>query len=332
MSTKMTHRQRLEACLSGDTPDCLPIALWRHFPVADQNPNLLAKMTLDFQRQFDFDLIKVSPSSSYCLWDYGSRDEWRGNPEGTREYTNRVIQQPEDWLKLPLLDPKQGWLGSTLEALRLILAGNESKAPIIQTIFNPLSQAKNLAGRELLLYHMRAHPDQVKVGLDILTQNILLFLDEIRTLHLDGIFYAVQHAQYQLLNEVEFNTFSRPYDLKILNNLEGAWLNMVHLHGEHVMFDTLADYPVQIINWHDRETEVHLAEGQRKFPGVVCGGISRDTAMLLGTPEAVREEVLDAARATHGKKIIIGTGCVMMTTTPTVNIEAACRAAREYRY
>lgn len=331
MHNSITHRQRLETSLSGGSTDRLPIALWRHFPIADQRPDHLAKMALEFQEKYDFDLIKVTPSSSYCLVDWGSRDEWKGNPEGTRDYTQRIIQHPDDWLKLPLLDPKQGSLGITLEAIKLIQAGNSSAAPIIQTVFNPLSQAKNLAGQDTLLFHMRAYPDLVKAGLEIITQNILLYLDELLHLGLDGIFYAVQHAQYQLLSVEEFNTFSKPYDQRILNQVQGLWLNMLHLHGDHVMFDEVASYPVQIINWHDRESEIHLPDGLKKFTGIACGGISRLESMLLGDPDRVRLEIQNAAELTSGKRLIIGTGCVMMTTTPLVNIEAACKAAWEYR-
>ena len=33
----MNHRQRLEACISGNEVDRPPVALWRHFPVDDSN-------------------------------------------------------------------------------------------------------------------------------------------------------------------------------------------------------------------------------------------------------------------------------------------------------
>lgn len=331
MASSLTHRDRLETSLSGGKVDRLPIALWRHFPVADQRPDTLARMILEFQARYDFDLIKVTPASSYCLVDFGSKDEWKGNPEGVREYTHQVIQHPEDWGKLPLLDPRQGSLGMVLEALRLIKAGNQTGAPIIQTIFNPMSQAKNLAGRDRLIHHLRAYPDQVKVGLEILTKNILTYLDEVRKIGIDGIFYAVQHAQYSILSAEEFRTFSRAYDLRILKELDGFWLNMLHLHGEDGAFDWVADYPVQIINWHDRENPVDLPAGLVKTKAAACGGISRLETMLNGEPDEVAAQVRSAADSTGGRRLIIGTGCVMMTTTPQVNIEAACQAAHEYK-
>ena len=86
--------ERILACINGSPVDRPPLVLWRHFPVADQDPVNYAKATLDFQNRFDFDLIKVSPSSSYCLVDWNVKDEWRGNPEGTRDYIHYPISNP----------------------------------------------------------------------------------------------------------------------------------------------------------------------------------------------------------------------------------------------
>jgi hypothetical protein len=48
----LTHRERLKACLADElTLDRPPVALWRHFPVDDQDPETLAAATLDYQRK-----------------------------------------------------------------------------------------------------------------------------------------------------------------------------------------------------------------------------------------------------------------------------------------
>ena len=31
-------------------------------------------------------------------------------------------------------------------------------------------------------------------------------------------------------------------------------LNLIHVHGEDIMFDLAASYPVDMMNWHDRIT------------------------------------------------------------------------------
>lgn len=321
-----THRARLEACLAGQPVDRAPVALWRHFPVDDQTPEGLAAATAAFQRAFDFDLIKVTPSSSFCIKDWGVEDRWAGSPEGTREYTRRAVNQAEDWAHLRPLDPTRGFLGAQITCLRLLTAEFRPDVPVLQTIFSPMSQAKNLAGPEQLLVHMRRNPDALHEGLRRITETTIGFLQESIRTGIDGIFYAVQHAQYGLLSTQEFNEFCRPYDLQILEAAKGLWLNLLHLHGSAVMFDQVIDYPTAIINWHDRETWPNLAEAQQRYTGAVCGGLRQWDTMVLGTPDQVRAEAQDALQQTAGQRFILGTGCVLPITAPYGNIIAARQA------
>ena len=322
----MTHRERLERVLAGEAPDRPPVALWRHFPVDDQTPEGLAAATLAFQRTYDFDLVKVTPASSFCLKDWGVEDAWRGAPEGTRDYTRRVIHRPEDWLRLRPLDPRAGYLGAQLTCLRILVRELAPHTPVIQTIFSPLAQAKNLVGPEALLVHLRRYPDAVHAGLQVIAESTLRFVEAVRETGVDGVFYAVQHARYGLLSEDEFRAFGRAYDLPVLEAAQGLWLNVVHLHGEQVMFDLVADYPAAVLNWHDRETPPSLAEGQQRFAGAVCGGLRRWDTLVLGDPAAVEREARDAIEATGGRRFILGTGCVVPTLAPRANLLAARRA------
>lgn len=319
----MNHRERLEACLEGIAPDRVPISLWRHFPGDDQEPYQLAKSTIEFQRNYDFDFVKVTPASSFCVKDWGAKDEWKGATEGTREYIYFPIQRADDWLTLHPLDPRKGWLGKQLECLKTIKDEIPADTPIIQTIFSPLSQAKNLASRSKLLIWIRTNPQEVLSGLKVITETTLRFIEEVKKLGIDGIFYAVQHAQYGLLSENEYLQFGKAFDLEILEQTQPFWFNMLHVHGEDIMFQLIKDYPVQIINWHDRETYPNLAEAQKIFKGVVCGGLSREKKMVFGKPEDIFAEAREAITATGGKRFILGTGCVVPVIAPFGNIRAA---------
>ncbi len=323
---KLGARQRIEACLDGTPLDRPPVALWRHFPVDDQTPDGLAAATVSFQRTYDFDFVKVTPASSYCLRDWGVEDEWRGATEGTRDYTHRVIHQPEDWSRLPVLDPHRGALADQLTCLRLICKDLGPDVPVIQTIFNPLSQAKNLVGGDALLVHLRRYPEAVREGLRIIAESTRGFIEAAKHTGISGIFYAVQHANFGLLSEAEYQVFGRGYDLDVLEASREFWFNLLHLHGEDVMFAAFADYPVAVINWHDRDTLPSLSDAQAIFPGVVCGGLQREDTMVLGTPGRVTAQARDAILSTGGKRFILGTGCVMPITTPSGNIWAARRS------
>jgi uroporphyrinogen decarboxylase len=319
----MNHRARLEACIAGERVDRPPIALWRHFPVDDQSPGSLAAATVDFQKTYDFDLVKVTPASSFCVKDWGIDDEWRGATEGTRDYTLRAIRNIEDWWKLTVLDPRIGYLGGQLNCLQQIVEALDPDVPVLQTIFSPLSQAKNLVGKEKLLVHLRQDADAVHKGLRCITESTRLFVQAAMQTGISGVFYAIQHAQYGLMSEPEYAEFGKAYDLQILEVANSLWLNMLHLHGEDVMFDLVVDYPVAVINWHDRDTQPSLQEGKNRFPGTVCGGLQRERTMVLGTPSQVIVEAQDAFLATQGNRFILGTGCVVPITAPRANIMAA---------
>ena len=281
----------------------------------------LFSATLGFQRTYDFDLVKVTPSSSYCIKDWGVDDEWRGASEGTRDYTRRAIHNPEDWARLPVLDPNRGRLAEQLNCLRILVKELGPETPVIQTIFNPLSQAKNLVGREELFVHMRRFPDALQEGLKIITTTTSRFIEAIRATGIAGIFFAVQHAQYSLMSEGEYDIFGRRFDFEVLEEAQSMWLRMLHLHGTEVMFDRIQGYPVNILNWHDRETPPSLNQAQARFTGVVCGGISRNT-IVYGTPEQLRAEAMEAIQSTSGQRFILGTGCVTPIIAPYGNILA----------
>ncbi|GAB4575046.1 MAG: uroporphyrinogen decarboxylase family protein [Anaerolineae bacterium] len=328
---ELSKRERLEKTFAGEETDRVPVALWRHWPGDDQRAADLAASTLEFQRRYDWDFVKISPASSFCLTDYGVQDQWTGNLEGTRDYTRRVVNRSLDWTELRVLDPRRGALGRQVEAVRLILEGLPEDVPAIQTIFSPLAQARNLAGESTLVEHMRTAPERVHTGLNTITESTLRFLDELGRTNLAGIYYAVQMANYSKLTEEEYQTFGRPYDLRILEALSSKWwFNMLHIHGDELpMFDLFCDYPVQAVNWHDRDAGPDLAEGKSRFPGAVSGGLSHWQPVHNGTPAEVRDQARDAMEQTGRRRFILATGCVTMITTPWSNIRAVREAVEQ---
>ena len=319
--TKWNKRQRLEAVIAGETPDRIPVALWRHWPGDDQNAESLAAAHLKWQRDYDWDLLKVGPASSYSVVDWGVRDQWVGHIEGTREYTHRPIQQPADWQKLTTLDPHQGMLATQLEALRLVGQELDREVPFIATIFSPLSQAKHLADNPVMLSHLRAHPDAFRQGLEAITESTIRFIEAAKATGISGIYYAIQHARYPLMSPAEYEIWGRPYDLRILEAANDRWLNILHIHSTDIMFDELADYPFPIVNWHDRETGLSLRRGLEKIKGAASGGVDHWT-LHQESPEQMLEEIEDAIAQTNGRRLLLGTGCVAMVTTPLRNIRA----------
>ena len=329
----MNKRERLEKTFAGEPTDRVPVALWRHWPGDDLRAADLARSVVDFQNAFDWDFVKVTANSNYSVSDYGVQDEWVGNLEGTCHTTKYIINRSLDWTDLRPLDPTRGSLGRQLECLRLIPSGlHDPDTPVLMTIFSPFSQARHIAGNELLLRHMRTQSDRLQTALNTLTESTLRYIDKLRDTPIAGIFYAIQHASYDLLSEEEYRTFGWPFDRKILESLPTMWwFNMVHFHGPSPMFKFAAQLNVQAVNWHDQDTEPDLATGRSQLRGAACGGLSQRGHVHNGTPSGVREAVREAFRATNSRRFILSTGCVTMITSPMSNLRAVREAVEQVR-
>lgn len=317
----MNKRQRIHAAIQGQPVDRPPVALWRHFPQADQDATALARAHLDFQAKYDWDFIKVTPASGYAAEDWGLRAEYQGNREGTRVVLDHPVKSPADWRKIAPLDVRKGVLGRELAALRQIRVGSGPETPVLATIFSPLSIAKNL-GRDRLLHDLRHHPADLHAALKVIAQTTARFAVACLENGADAIFFATQFASLDLLTEEEYREFGLPYDAEVLAAIQGkADFVLLHAHGKRPMFDLLATYPVQAINWHDRRTSPSLAEGQKRFRGAVVGGLDEWEALQDG-PAAAIEQVREAMLQTGGQRFILAPGCVIPIDTPEENIRA----------
>jgi uroporphyrinogen decarboxylase len=101
---------------------------------------------------------------------------------------------------------------------------------------------------------------------------------------------------------------------------------MIHLHGVNPLFGLADLYPVDAVNWHDRETEPSLAQALSLTRRCLIGGIQRRGAVATGTPEQVTREVRDAIAQTGGRRLIVAPACVIPTAAPFENLLAARRA------
>src|SRR3990167_4680258 len=131
----MDHWTRINAAIEGDKADRVPVALWRHFPVDDQDPGELAARTLEWQKKWDFDLVKFMPSGTYSVEDWGAKSVYEGAANGARAVSTPGIRSAQDWRRLPRLDPKQGVLGAQNAALARAAKELGGAVPILQTVF-----------------------------------------------------------------------------------------------------------------------------------------------------------------------------------------------------
>lgn len=325
----MDHWTRIEAAIAGGKADGVPVALWRHFPGDDQDPATLAARTLEWQQAWDFDLVKFMPSGTFSVEDWGAQSVYAGAANGARAISAPGVRQIEDWRRLPRLDPRRGVLGAQNQALRIAAKALGGRVPILQTVFSPLTTARKLAG-EPLLAHLRRDPEAVAAGLRSITDTTIGFSLAALEAGAHGLFFATQLATTDLLDAAAYRRFGVPFDLEILEAVRSrSRINMLHLHGENIMFDLLAGYPVQLVNWHDRLTAPSLGRALQTFKGAVTGGVEERELLVSGSEQALRAQVRDAIAQTGGRRLVVGPGCVAAIAAPDRNIRAVIDEARK---
>jgi len=211
---------------------------------------------------------------------------------------------------------------------RLVADAVGREVHVFETVFGPLTVARTLAGEQTTVRYLRENPEALHEGLEIITEVQAAFIRNVLAAGADGVFFSTQMATTDLLTREEYEEFGRPYDLRMLDAAAEA-LVFLHIHGVNVMFDLFDDYPVQIVNWHARETGPTIAEARRRVTACLACGIDAWNTLAKRTPADVTAEVRDAIAQTGGRGHIVSTGCVMPVDTPEANIRAAIGAARE---
>ena len=317
-------RERVAAALAGQVVDRPPLSMWRHFYEREESAQGLAEATLDFQRRFDWDFMKVNPRAQYHVEDWGSRYHYTGDPYLAPTPTHFPVGSAEDWGMLKPLDPRQGSLGEHLHALRLIAQGLKGEVPFVMTVFTPLAIAARLVqSDEAMVQHLHEHPKEVHTALEVITETFRSFVTECLTVGADGIFFATTHwASHDLLTDEEYQEFGRPYDLRVLEAAKDATFNILHVCQSHNMLRSLADYPVHALNWDTRDDTNPSLKEARTFTNLpLVGGVGRQT-LLNGQPKEVAAEVRDALAQTEGRGLLIGPGCSISPRCPEANLRA----------
>ena len=327
----MTKRERVTAAIRGDDVDRPPIGLWGHDFIREWSAEGLAAAMLESVEKYDYDYLKVNPRATYYSEVWGCRYRPLNDPELGPEPEHWIVSGPADLEKIRPVAPDRGPLAEQLEALRLIADGLGGKVPFVQTVFSPLSVVGRLTeDRAVVRSWMKEAPKALHAALAAVTETLAGYSKLALNVGADGIvFPTTEWGTYDALTDEEYEAFGRPYDLKVLEAVEGAEFNVFHVCRDHNMLDALLDYPAAVVNWDVYgEGNDSLADVQAKTDKAVMGGLRIGRTLLKGTPDQVREEVEKALEQTGGKRLLVGPGCSISPQTPPENIHAAVEAVK----
>jgi uroporphyrinogen decarboxylase len=278
--TQITGKQRVDRALKGQDVDRTPFSFWHHFGLEKLPAERHAQATLDFHHRFHTDLVKVMSDYPFPK----PAGEW---------YELKVLNDPF---------PEQ------LRALELINEGLGGEAYFVETIFNPWNVAEKLSSPAEVLRLKQENPKALQAALEAIAESEASHARKAVAAGAAGIFLAIANAQGGIMTPEDYAKFSEPVDRLILDAVNEAPLNILHLHGDKVYLDHFVKgWQVAAINYSNFGTGKSVAAMRSLYTGVLMTGL--DEVNFRKLSEADLQKQWEGAREAAGKKFILTPGC-----------------------
>jgi uroporphyrinogen decarboxylase len=327
----LTRRERVMAALGGNSLDRVPLSFWLHNFATENSAEGLAAETIRLARRFDWDYLKPQSRAQCFAEIWGLRYRPSGQRAVPFSVTGAPVADAADLGRLTAADPEGGALGEQLCALTAIRAAVGPDTPIIWTVFAPVMVLPYLlrGGPEQALTLASGEPRTVARALDAIAETLAGYARACLAAGADGLFYATNLATKDLLGAEACRQLHRPYDLRILREVERAPFNVLHVCGTGIHFDEFTDYPATAFSWATLPGNPTLRQGHRRTGRAVVGGLPGKPAFGALSTDAVVGRTRSAIAEMDGRWLLLGPECSVNPDTPDALMQAAGRAARE---
>ncbi|MEE8577309.1 MAG: uroporphyrinogen decarboxylase family protein [candidate division Zixibacteria bacterium] len=325
---ELTHRERLLRIIAGERPDRFAASFWRHFFSREHDAEGTAVAMIDFQKQFDWDFIKVNPRADFHVQDYGLKLDYSTDDLVKHIKSDFPVKTIDDWQKIEPLPLTSPVLSEHLKTVSLIRKAFGKDLPILMTVFTPLSIAGRLVEeRSLLLEHLREAPQKVESAVKAICETFTAFSSELRNAGADGLFYATTHwATSDKFSWDEYKRLALPYDLKVIQATGDDAINLLHICSSNCFLYEMAaiDHRCQLLNWDATDpSNPSIADaGKRITNMVMAGGIEYGESFSKSTAKEVADSIEDFKSTHDPARAIIAPGCAVDPSVPTENLMA----------
>lgn len=328
MASAMTRSERVRAALAGEEVDRVPVSAWWHDFAREWSPAGLAQATLEAHRTYGWDFVKLNPRATYYGEALGARYERRDGRQP--QLAQPAFASAADLAKVQPADVWDGPYGEQVEALRIVVRALEGEAPVIQTVFCPLAVISRASSPEFVRKAMEESPDSLLHALAAVSETLAAYARLCLEAGAAGIFFAtVEWGSADLISPEEHGRFGRPFDLRVLEAVQGAAFNVLHVCRANNHLLRLLDYPVDVFHWDAHGAgNPSIAAVAARATKALMGGVSHETTMKSGSPAEVvnqaRRAIIDAGR----RRFLLAPGCAVDPNTPERNLRALVEAAK----
>lgn len=316
----MNKRELLLRLLGADaTLPRVPAAFFMHFGPGYHAGQAAIDRHLAYFHRTDMDFVKVQYEKTFPVL-----------PE---------IERPSDWRHMPVYG--EDFYQEPLAVIEGLVRAAKGEAPVLVTLYSPFMCAGHATSDTMITEHLQEDPEQVKVGLDAITESLLIFVRACVRLGVDGFYASTQGGEARrfapatLASPGIFETTIKPYDLMLLQEIDRVCaFNILHIcdyHGGYDTLDPLLDYPGDVVSYPQHVGGQLLTPqmAAAQFDRPVMGGLDRHGAIASGDPVAIQEAVREVLTQAP-ERFILGADCTVPGDTAWEDLRMAIDIAHRW--
>ena len=296
-----------------------PAAFFLHFGEGYQRGQAAVDRHLEYFRYTGMDFVKIQ-------YEY----PFPPTPQ---------IERPEDWAKMPF--HKLDFYEEPLRVVKGLVAAAKPEALVVLTLYSPFMFARQAVEAVVhqpdangkVVEHIRQNPEQVKRGMEIVTDSLRQFVRECIRAGLDGFYTSTQGGEVGRVDDAAlFDSCIRPYDMALMAEAnQGTLFNILHVCDYHLPYESLEpfkDYPGQVVSAglelaHRKTTPQEVST---LFKRPFMGGMERLGTIAKGSQAEVRQAARTALQSASDR-FILGADCTVPGDTNWDNLRTAIEEA-----
>jgi len=294
--------------------DYIPAAFFMHFGRSFHQGQAAIDKHLEFFRFTGMDFVKIQYEQSL--------------PAAP------LISKPQDWAQFPRCSAE--FFETTLAVVEGLVKAVQPEALVIMTLYSPLMWAEDWAGDMLLSDHLHEDPEEVKKGLEIITENVLPLVRGCKRVGVDGFYASSQGGEaFRFRGTDIFQKYIRPTDLAVWEEIKTCTFNVLHVCDYRGGYDDLSPfliYPGNVVNCSLNlgDRTLTAKEVSQMFGRPFMGGLDRK-GVIAAAPVADLRRTAEDVLASAPEQFILAADCTVPGDTPWENLKTVIEMAHNYR-
>jgi uroporphyrinogen decarboxylase len=293
------------------SPEYIPAAFFLHFDNAYHQGQPAVDKHLEFFRATGMDFVKIQYEEAFPI--------------------SAPIRKPKDWAHAPRCTEK--FFAAPIQVVEGLVKAAKPEALVIMTLYSPFMWAAHLAD---ITNHLKENPEAAKKGLEIMTENVLMFVRGCKRVGVDGFYASSQGGEaFRFQDTNIFQQYIKLTDLAVWDEISSCSFNILHICDYEGGYDDLKpflDYPGHVVNSSLKVGDQTLtpSNASQLFGRPFMGGMERKGMLASGDLEAIRQAVTDVL-AQAPEQFILAADCTVPSDTPWENLRTAIETAHQYR-